>query len=102
MAQVRRGLHRAPRRGQGLRPGNQSRARSLAPVHGPASCGVYAREQVAQLWFVDPEAQTLEVLSLDGATYRLIHTFSDDALVRAEPFDQVELELGWLWGMRSA
>ena len=62
---------------------------------------VYARENVAHLWFVDPEARTLEVLSLDGATYRLIHTFSDDALVRAEPFDEVELELGWLWGMRS-
>lgn len=58
---------------------------------------VYAREHVPYLWFVDPEARTLEVLRLDGATYRVVQTFADDAIVRAEPFDAVELELSFLW-----
>lgn len=32
---------------------------------------VYAREQVPYVWFVDPLVETLEVLRLDGETYRL-------------------------------
>lgn len=58
---------------------------------------VYAREGVRHLWFVDPDAQTLEVLELDGASYRVRDVFSGQALVRAVPFDAIELELGALW-----
>lgn len=58
---------------------------------------VDAREHVPHLWFVDPDAKTLEVLRLDGTTYRVVQTFADDAVVRAEPFDAVELELAFLW-----
>lgn len=56
---------------------------------------VYAQNQVQHLWFVDPDAKTLEILSLDGATYRLLEVFSNEALVRAVPFDAIEL--GALW-----
>lgn len=58
---------------------------------------VYAREQVAHVWFVDPIASTREVLRLDGATYRIVATHHGDAQVRAEPFDAIALELGALW-----
>lgn len=58
---------------------------------------VYASSQVQHLWLVDPDAQTLEVFALDGATYRLLDVFSGDALVRAVPLDAIELELGVLW-----
>jgi Uma2 family endonuclease len=58
---------------------------------------VYAAEHVAHVWLVDPEALTLEVLELDGATYRLLDVFSGDAKVRAKPFDAIELELALLW-----
>jgi Uma2 family endonuclease len=58
---------------------------------------VYAREGVAHVWLVDPLVRTLEMLRLDGVTYRLIATFRGDAHVRAEPFDAFELELGLLW-----
>lgn len=58
---------------------------------------VYAEHGVKPLWFVDPEGQTLEVLALDGATYRVIDVWSGDAKVRAIPFDAIELELGALW-----
>ncbi len=58
---------------------------------------VYAREQVTHVWLVDAEAQTLEVLRLDGATYRIVQVATGDERVRAEPFDAIELELAILW-----
>jgi Uma2 family endonuclease len=58
---------------------------------------IYAEQGVHHLWFVDPDAQTLEVLRLDGATYRIVATYAGDARVRAEPFELLELPLASLW-----
>jgi Uma2 family endonuclease len=58
---------------------------------------VYARERVTHVWLVDPAAKTLEVLELDGATYRILDVFCKQILVRAVPFDAIELELAILW-----
>ena len=58
---------------------------------------IYARDRVAHVWLVQPSSKTLEVYRLDGDTYRLVGTHAEDALVRAEPFDAIELELGVLW-----
>lgn len=58
---------------------------------------VDAREQVAHVWLVDPANQTLEVLRLDGETYRIVNVSGGEAAVRAEPFDAIELELRVLW-----
>ncbi|MBL8608127.1 MAG: Uma2 family endonuclease [Myxococcales bacterium] len=58
---------------------------------------VYAREGVTHLWFVDPDARTLEVLALDGGTYRILEVHAGDAKVRAVPFDAIELDLAILW-----
>ena len=62
---------------------------------------IYAREGVAHLWFVNPLTQTLEVLRLQERAWVLVETHDGDAIVRAEPFDAVPLELFRLWG-RSA
>ena len=58
---------------------------------------VYARERVAHVWFIDPRAKTLEILRLDGATYRIVGVWNGEARVRGEPFDAIEVELGALW-----
>jgi Uma2 family endonuclease len=58
---------------------------------------VYAAEGVSHVWLVDPLLRTLEVLRLDGDTYRAVSTHRDDQLVRAEPFAEFELELAALW-----
>ena len=58
---------------------------------------LYAKEQVQHVWLVDAIEKTLEIFRLDGETYRLVATFADDAFIRAEPFDAIELELGVLW-----
>jgi len=58
------------------------RGRGSAPPHEPS-----------HVWFVDPEARTLEILEKDERGYRVFEVFSGDAKVRAVPFDAIELEL---------
>jgi Uma2 family endonuclease len=70
---------------------------STSQLDRSAKLPVYAREQVAHVWLVDPIEQYLEVLRLDGATYRIVSTYVADARVRAEPFDAIELDLSILW-----
>ncbi len=58
---------------------------------------IFAAEHVGHAWLVDPLLRTLEVHRLDGATYRVIGVWRDSAVIRAEPFDAVDLELAALW-----
>jgi Uma2 family endonuclease len=58
---------------------------------------VYAREQVHHVWLVEPVSQMLEVLRLDGTTYRIVQVATGDAAVRVEPFEAIELDLRVLW-----
>lgn len=44
---------------------------STAAVDRGDKRAVYAAQGVSHLWFVDPEACILEVLALDGETYRV-------------------------------
>ncbi|MDX2087126.1 MAG: Uma2 family endonuclease [Kofleriaceae bacterium] len=59
--------------------------------------GVYARCGVEHVWLVDPIAQVLEVLALDRDAWRIVATYAGDAVVRAVPFDVIELELAAFW-----
>jgi Uma2 family endonuclease len=58
---------------------------------------IYAREAVGHVWLVDPIARTLEVLRLEPALWRVALTCADFALVHAEPFEAIELDLSLLW-----
>jgi Uma2 family endonuclease len=58
---------------------------------------IYSRERVPHVWFVNPLVRTLELLCLDGASYRIAAVYRDDTPVRAAPFDAIELELATLW-----
>jgi len=58
---------------------------------------IYSREKVAHVWLVDPIARTLEVLRREGTKWLLVDVHHDDAHVRAEPFDAIDLDLGILW-----
>lgn len=49
------------------------------------------------VWLIDPDVKTLEVLGLDGATYRLVTTRREDFPGRVEPFEAVELRLAEQW-----
>jgi Uma2 family endonuclease len=58
---------------------------------------VFRREGVGHVWLVSPELQTLEVYRLEHGRYSLLDAHSADAVVRAEPFELVELALARLW-----
>jgi Uma2 family endonuclease len=70
---------------------------STAAVDRAEKLPLYGTEKVAHVWLVDPIVRTLEVYKLDGATYRAIAVWRDSAVVRAEPFESVDLELAALW-----
>jgi Uma2 family endonuclease len=58
---------------------------------------LYGREGVSHVWLVDPGARTLEVFHWRDGQWVERGTWSGDALIRAGPFDAVEVELGALW-----
>lgn len=62
---------------------------------------VYAREGVAHLWLVDPLAKTLEVYRLTGErgqrAWLLEVTHVGTEVVRAAPFDAIEIDLARCW-----
>lgn len=58
---------------------------------------VYRREGVRNAWLVNPVTRTLEVYRLENRQWMLVDTFEDDAVVRAEPFEALELSLSVLW-----
>jgi Uma2 family endonuclease len=70
---------------------------STASLDRITKLGIYAREGVRHAWIVDPVARTIEVLRLDGRRWTILTTGADLAVVRAEPFDALDLDLSLLW-----
>jgi Uma2 family endonuclease len=61
---------------------------------------LYARAGTAHAWLVNPLQRTLEVLRLSAEQSRQwlsLGVFHDDAKIRAEPFEALELERAALW-----
>ena len=58
---------------------------------------LYAREGLRYLWLVDPLARVLEVYRLEEGRWVVVLTSGGDAKVRAEPFEDVELDLALWW-----
>ena len=59
---------------------------------------IYGREGVKHAWLLHPGERTLEVRRLEAGRWAVLATYADDALVRAEPFEAVEIDLLPLWG----
>ena len=58
---------------------------------------IYRREGVGHYWLVDPRDKTLEVYRLVGGRWIELDTWEGDVVVRAEPFDAIDLDLTVLW-----
>ncbi len=58
---------------------------------------IYRREKVAHMWVVDPVARTLEAYRLNDGTWTLLDSYGEDARVRVEPFETIELDLSRWW-----
>lgn len=70
---------------------------STAALDRVKKLSIYARESVPHVWLVDPVAHTLEVLRLEGGRWTIVSTWSGLAVLRAEPFEAIELDLSLLW-----
>lgn len=57
----------------------------------------YAKHGVEYLWLLDPIAETLEVFQREAERWLLLATHGGNSVVRAAPFDAIELRLDRLW-----
>ena len=77
----------------------------ICEVLSPSTCkidrtkklAIYAREGVRHAWLIDPLARSLEVLRQENGHWVIVATHSDDEVVRAEPFAEIEISLRDLW-----
>jgi len=58
---------------------------------------IYSRHHVSYAWLIDPILKTLEVYRFEPGIWIGIGAYAKSAKVRAEPFPELELDLGLLW-----
>ncbi|HEX8253717.1 MAG TPA: Uma2 family endonuclease [Thermoanaerobaculia bacterium] len=59
---------------------------------------VYARHGIPYSWIVAVDEQVLEVKRLENGKWTDIGTFAAGDVVRAEPFDSIEIDMTRVWG----
>jgi Uma2 family endonuclease len=72
-------------------------SKSTARVDRVLKLPIYAREKVNHAWLIDPDKNTLEVFLRQENAWLLLNSFVGNDLVRAAPFDAIEIDLGALW-----
>jgi Uma2 family endonuclease len=72
-------------------------SRSTEKLDRAEKLPIYAAHGVRNVWLVNPIQRTLEVLRLHDGKWLTLAVHCDDAKVRAEPFDAIELDLADLW-----
>ena len=73
-----------------LSPGSEARDRG-------SKMRIYRRESVGHVWLINPVTQTLEIYRLEAGRWVLLDTFEGEDVVRAEPFEAIEISLLVLW-----
>jgi len=71
---------------------------STATLDRAKKLRIYAGAGGAHAWLVDPIARTLEVLRLENRRWSIVATHDREDVVRAEPFEAIEIDLQALWG----
>ena len=62
----------------------------------------YATHRVGHLWLVDPILEELDVYAPGQRGWALIGSYSGPEVVKAEPFEALELDLSRIWPERPA
>jgi Uma2 family endonuclease len=57
----------------------------------------YLEHAIAYYWLIDPAARTLEVLRFEDGKWVIAGVYEEDDRMRAEPFQEIEINLGDLW-----
>jgi Uma2 family endonuclease len=58
---------------------------------------LYGQHGVEHSWLIEPVARTLEVFRFESGRWVMLGAFSEDDKVRAEPFQEIEIDLSILW-----
>lgn len=58
---------------------------------------IYAKAKVDYVWLVNPDQKTLEIYLREDQKWMLLNAFEGNQLVRAAPFDAIELNIANLW-----
>jgi Uma2 family endonuclease len=58
---------------------------------------IYGTYGVDHVWYVDPRAKSLEVFRRQGTDWVWVHTYFNDDMVSAPPFDAISFPLSLLW-----
>jgi len=58
---------------------------------------VYAHHGVGHIWLIDPVAMTMDAFGLESGKWVLLGSFAENDKVRAEPFQEIEINLEALW-----
>jgi Uma2 family endonuclease len=53
----------------------------------------YGRHGVPHCWLIDPKAQTLDVFRLESGKWVVAGLYVEDDKMRAEPYEQIEIDL---------
>ena len=72
-------------------------SRSTEKIDRAKKLPIYAAHGVRNVWLANPIQRTLEVLRLHDGKWLTLAVHCDNAKVRAEPFDAIELDLADLW-----
>lgn len=59
--------------------------------------GIYVQHMVSYFWIIDPSNKTFEALKNEAGRWLIIGTYAEDDKVRAEPFQEIEIDLNCLW-----
>jgi len=70
---------------------------STARIDRVKKLPIYKEHRMQHVWLVDPVDRTLEVLRLENDRWVVAGNYAGDDVVRAEPFEAVEIDLGALW-----
>jgi Uma2 family endonuclease len=81
----------------------------VAEVLSPSNAGndlvkklrTLSQHGVPHYWIVDPEHRTLTVMRWTADGYLTVLTAAEEDVVRAEPFDAIELDVGMLFGVEG-
>jgi Uma2 family endonuclease len=73
---------------------------STAVVDRTRKQEIYRKQGVPWLWFLDPVARTIEVLSRGEAAWTVAGTFGGEGEARIPPFDAVAIDVGALWDLK--
>ncbi len=62
---------------------------------------LYAKAAVPEVWFIDPQARTVEILKLQGKKYLVDSTLAGEQVLTSTQFPGWELPLSQLFDFRS-